>query len=89
MTFDEPDLEAFPCLGLAYRALEAGGTMPAVMNAANETAVELFLNRKIPFHRIPGIAGEQMDGHSPVPADTLDVILEADRETRERVLRAY
>lgn len=89
LTFDEPDLAAFPCLRLAYRALEEGGTMPAVMNAANEIAVALFLDRKIPFYRIPGIIEEQTDGHSPVPADTLEAILGADRETRERVLRGY
>lgn len=89
LTFDEPDLSVFPCLGLAYRALDEGGTMPAVMNAANEIAVALFLDRKIPFHKIPGIIEKQMDEHNPVPADTLDVIREADRETRERVLREY
>jgi len=89
LTFDEPDFEAFPCLGLAYRALEAGGTMPAVMNAANEIAVALFLDKKISFDTIPGIIEAQMAAHTPVTADTLDVILAADRETRERVLRAY
>jgi len=89
LTFDEPDIEAFPCLGLAYRALEEGGTMPAVMNAANEIAVALFLDGKIPFYRIPAIIEEQMAIHEPVPADILEGILRADRETRERVLRAY
>lgn len=89
LTFEEPDTGAFPCLNLAYRALAAGGTMPAVMNAANEIAVGLFLEGKIPFDRIPGIIEEQMAAHTPVPADTLDVILEVDRITRVRVLDAF
>lgn len=63
--------------------------MPAVMNAANEIAVGLFLEGKISFDRIPGIIEEQMAAHTPVPADTLDVILEADRVTRVRVLDAF
>lgn len=88
LTFEAPDMDAFPCLGLANRALEAGGTMPAVMNAANEVAVGLFLDHKISLDRIPAIIEEQMTRHTPVPADSLDSILMADRETRDRVLRA-
>lgn len=88
LTFEAPDRDSFPCLGLAYEALRAGGTMPAVLNAANEVAVGLFLDHKIPFRSIPAIVREQMEGHAPVPSDSLDAILTADRETRERILSA-
>lgn len=82
LTFEEPDIGRFPCLALAYRALCEGGTMPAVLNAANEVAVEAFLGGKIPINRIWEIIGEVMDAHEAVSASTLDAVLSADRWAR-------
>jgi 1-deoxy-D-xylulose-5-phosphate reductoisomerase len=65
LTFEEPDLERFPSLALAYEAGRAGGTMPAVMNAANEVAVAAFLAGKIGFTAIPEIVSTVMHEHSP------------------------
>ncbi len=63
LTFNEPDMGSFPCLAYAYEALEHGGTMPAVLNAANEVAVEAFLNKEIGFMDIPAIIKKSMEGH--------------------------
>ena len=65
LEFFEPDLEKFPCLRLAYRALRAGGTAPAALNAANEVAVEAFLNNGIAYQEIPQIIESVLDAHSP------------------------
>lgn len=83
LTFHGPDAETFPCLGFAYEALKAGGTMPAVLNAANEIAVNAFLGRRIDFGRIPVIIREVMDRHDARKADTLEAVIEADRWARE------
>jgi 1-deoxy-D-xylulose-5-phosphate reductoisomerase len=83
LTFQGPDREAFPCLSLAYSALEAGGTMPAVLNASNETAVQAFLDGIVRFTDIPAIIKKVMDSHAPQRADDIAVILEADRWARE------
>lgn len=64
MTFEKPDLETFRCLDLAYSALETGGSLPAVMNSANEKAVELFLDRKIGFNDIPVLIENTMNEHA-------------------------
>jgi 1-deoxy-D-xylulose-5-phosphate reductoisomerase len=64
LTFNEPDMESFPCLKYAYEALEAGGTMPAALNAANEVAVEAFLDEKIGFMDIPAIIKKTMEEHA-------------------------
>jgi len=61
LSFEKPDYTAFPCLQLAYRALESGGNMPCILNAANEIAVEAFLSMQIGFNRIPDIIEECMD----------------------------
>lgn len=82
MTFLRPDLDKFECLALAYRALRDGGTAAAVMNAANEVAVELFLSRRIPFSNIPRMIGKTMDHFPVVRSPDLDTILEADRSAR-------
>ena len=87
MTFLRPDPSRFPCLGLALRALTAGGTAPAALNAANEVAVGLFLGGKIPFLAIPDMIAEALDAHRPVHQVTLDEIVRADRETRESMAR--
>jgi 1-deoxy-D-xylulose-5-phosphate reductoisomerase len=78
LTFLEPDLEKFPCLELAYQALKMGGTAPAVLNAANETAVNAFLERQISFTRIEKVVGETLNQHNIKSTPNLDDILMAD-----------
>jgi 1-deoxy-D-xylulose-5-phosphate reductoisomerase len=82
LTFEEPDLERFPALELARRAGETGGTLPAVLNAANEIAVEAFVNRKINFPQITETVRRVMDAHQPVAHPGLEQILEADAWAR-------
>ncbi len=82
MTFFEPDRDRFPCLQLAFDALKEGGTIPAVMNAANEVAVAKFLKNEISFMDIPNIISEAMKKHSNKANPSLEEIVEADRETR-------
>ena len=77
-TFEEPDLERFPSIELARRAGTIGGTLPAVLNAANEIAVEAFVNRKINFPQIFETVRQTMDAHKVVSHPTLEQILEAD-----------
>ncbi len=81
LTFTAPDETKFPALRLARYAVNAGGTMPAVMNAANEAAVALFLDRKIPYLEIARRVEKTMEQHTPLPP-TLENILEADRKAR-------
>ena len=80
--FEAPDLDRFPCIALAYSALEAGGTMPTVLNAANEEAVKAFIAERICLTDIPRIIEEVMAQHSPHPALDLETVLEADRAAR-------
>jgi 1-deoxy-D-xylulose-5-phosphate reductoisomerase len=87
LEFLEPDREKFPCLDLAYRALRAGGTVPAVLNAANEVVVESFLDGAIPFVRIPEIIETVLDAHSRSEAENLETILAADGWAREETRR--
>jgi 1-deoxy-D-xylulose-5-phosphate reductoisomerase len=82
-TFEAPDLERFPCLKYAYLAVKAGGTMPTVLNAANEITVSEFLNEKIPLFEIPSIISTVMEKHEIIPNPTLDDIFEADKWARE------
>jgi 1-deoxy-D-xylulose-5-phosphate reductoisomerase len=82
LTFEEPDPERFPALELARRAGEAGGTLPAVLNAANEVAVDAFLNRQISFPEIPALVGRTMARHQVVAHPTLDQIIAADAWAR-------
>jgi 1-deoxy-D-xylulose-5-phosphate reductoisomerase len=77
LTFREPDLEKFPCLALAVEACETGMTMPAVLSAANEVAVDAFLNGRIGFRRIGEVVQHAMHEHTPVPSPRLSDILEA------------
>ena len=84
LTFEEPDLEAFPLLALARDAGEAGGTAPCAFNAANEVAVELFLSGRLPFLGIAETVGRTLDGWDRGPAETLDELVAADAEARER-----
>ena len=78
LTFEEPDPEKFPALNLARRAGETGGTLPAVLNAANEIAVEAFVNHKITFPQITETVQRIMDAHRVILHPTLDQILGAD-----------
>src|SRR5262245_10004941 len=84
LEFDVPDRERFPCLGLAYRALERGGSATAVLNAANEEAVAAFLDGRIPFTAIPESVGEVLDDHPAAPVARLEDVLEADAWARAR-----
>ena len=84
LDFLEPDHERFPCLGLAYRALRAGDTFPVVLNAANEVAVETFLEGKLGFTSIPRVIERTMNGHSPDGVLTIDVIRRVDAWAREK-----
>ena len=83
LTFDAPDHDKFPSLRLGYRAAEAGGTMGAVLNAANEAAVELFTARRIPFPAVFDIVARVMDRHAVVAEPTLDELLRADAWARQ------
>ncbi len=84
LTFEPPDFDKFPCLMLAYQALEGGGTLPAVLNAANEVAVEAFLQGKIGFDRIPHVVASTMDGHKARPLRGVEDVLEVDRWAKEK-----
>ncbi len=84
LTFEAPDLNKFPCLDLAYTACQTGGTLPAVLNAANEMAVQAFLKQRIPFVKIPEIIGKTMEKHTVVTYPAFDDILESDRWAREQ-----
>ena len=83
LNFEAPDFKRFPCLGLAYQALAAGGSTPAILNAANEVAVESFLKRRMPFTAIPVMIEKVMQSVSRKDIATLEDVLEADREARE------
>ena len=83
LDFGLPDRELFPCLELAYRALRNGGTLPCVLNAANEVAVDAFLNGTLPFTEIAHVIAETMNAHQPMDVDTLETVLEADRWARD------
>jgi 1-deoxy-D-xylulose-5-phosphate reductoisomerase len=82
LTFEPPDLERFPCLGLAFQALAAGGDLPAVLNAANEVAVAAFLQGAIPFLAIPEVISRAMAAHTVQPLTSLEQVLAVDQQTR-------
>ena len=84
LTFQEPDLNRFPCLKLAFAACKEGGTMPAVLNAANEVAVQAFLDNRIPFGGIARLVNQAMEEHALDPGAELEAILEADAWARRR-----
>ena len=88
LTFQRPDLDRFPCLGLAFAAGEAGGTHPAVLNAANEVAVGAFLYERIPFPGIAEAVGETLSDHRAVSQPDLSAILDADTWARRRAEQA-
>ena len=78
LSFEKPDTEKFPCLDLAYYAGKKGGTAPAVLSAANDVAVELFLNNKIKFYDIPKIISKVLKNHRFIKTPTLEQILESE-----------
>ena len=80
--FEEPDLERFPCISLAYRALKTGGTLPAAMNAANEEAVHAFIDERIALTDIARVIETVMSRHQTRPATDLEAVLDADRTAR-------
>ncbi len=83
LRFLPPDTKRFPCLRLAYEALERGLTYPAALNAANEVAVEAFLGRRIPFFAIPEILEEVLHRHDGAAVVDLETVMEADRNSRQ------
>jgi 1-deoxy-D-xylulose-5-phosphate reductoisomerase len=86
-TFQQPDLKKFACLGLAIQACQTGATLPAVMNAANEIAVEAFLTHKISFPEIPEIIQQTMSAHTVIASPSLENILNADQWSRSTAAR--
>lgn len=80
--FEEPDLDRFPCISLAYRALRTGGTLPAALNAANEEAVQAFIDEQISFPDIASVINLVMDQHQTVDVKDLDTVVAADQSAR-------
>ena len=83
LEFDTPGHDRFPCLGLAYRALRAGGSLPVVLNAANEVAVDAFLDGKLGFTAIPRVIERTMDAHGPTAVAALDAVRMVDAWARD------
>ena len=84
LTFFPPDPERFPCLKLAYRSIEIGETMPAILNAANEVAVNAFMEGSLKFTGIPSLIQRVMEDHEVKSVHTIEDILKADHWARER-----
>ena len=89
LEFFEPDLDRFPCLRLCIEAGELGGTAPAVVNAANEVAVEAFLEGRIAFSEIAELVAYSLHNHHPESANSIEIIEEADKAVRKNVLTDY
>lgn len=85
LTFLKPDTETFPCLNLAYQAIEKGGNMPTIMNAANEIAVEAFLKEKIGFLEIPEIIANAMNKYNFIAKADVNDFFETDKEVRDEL----
>jgi len=83
LSFEKPDFDRFPCLKYAYDAGKEGGTLPAVLNAANEISVNAFLNKKIKFNDIPIIIKKMIDSHNVIKNPALNEILEVDKKVKE------
>jgi len=89
LTFEEPDMDRFPCLSYAFEALHAGGTMPAVVSASNEVAVKYFLDEKIGYGDIAAVIKSTMNAHTPSPIRTVEDALKADlwaRQEAEKII---
>jgi 1-deoxy-D-xylulose-5-phosphate reductoisomerase len=87
LTFTEPDVSRFACLELAYAALRAGGTVPAVLNAANEIAVQAFLDGKIAFLGIADVIRRTVARHTPQPLEDIATVINADQWGRDEATR--
>jgi len=87
LTFEEPDLKRFPCLNLAYRALESGYPYPIVLNAADEVAVDLFLKGRLRFTQIPELIEETLNRSDFPPPGSVEEVIEIDERAREVALR--
>ncbi|GAH79461.1 unnamed protein product, partial [marine sediment metagenome] len=85
LTFEPPDLDTFPCLKLAIEAGKKGGTYPAVLCAADEVAVELFLSQGIKFTDIARLVGQALEEHQAISHPTVEEIMAADNWAREKV----
>jgi 1-deoxy-D-xylulose-5-phosphate reductoisomerase len=85
--FERPDLDRFPCLRLAYRALQAGGSAPILLNAANEVAVASFLERRLAFDRIPELVEEVLERVAAAPVQSLEDVLAADALARRTAMQ--
>ena len=83
LEFHAPDTDKFPCIGLAYQALDYGQTYPTALNAANEVAVRCFLDQSLPFSSISEVIDEVLNRHVPRAVEDLETVLEADREARQ------
>lgn len=86
LTFEQPDKETFTCLSLAFEAMAIGGSMPCVLNAANEVAVAAFLKDQIEFLEIPKLVKSSMDNHELISKPTLEQLIDVDLTIRKRVL---
>jgi 1-deoxy-D-xylulose-5-phosphate reductoisomerase len=86
LEFFPPDFDKFPCLRLAFEAGARGGTAPAVLNAANEAAVDLFLNDRIPFHRIPALLEDVLGRATIADLDSIETAVAADQWARHEVV---
>ena len=89
MTFEEPDLKKFKTISLAFQSARTGGTAPAVMNAANEIAVALFLQEKIRFDQIAVLIEETLTHHNVITRPTVANLLESDKWAREFLRKQY
>jgi 1-deoxy-D-xylulose-5-phosphate reductoisomerase len=87
LTFRPPDVEKFPCLKLAMEAADRGGTLPAVLNAANEVAVGAFLDNRLRFSEIPAVIRNVMQRHEEVDSPGLERLLEADQWARRTAVQ--
>lgn len=87
-TFERPDLDKFECLKIAFETIKSGKTYPIVMNAANEVAVNMFLNGKIGFYGISDTIRKSLDKHNPITDFSLDDIFEIDKITRQEIFKS-
>ena len=89
LTFDRPDMGSFRCLSLAYDALKAGGSLPAVYSIADDAAVELFLSGSVAFSEIPDIIGNAMERHADAVCCSVDEILSLDAEIKKEIMASF
>jgi 1-deoxy-D-xylulose-5-phosphate reductoisomerase len=83
LQFLEPDFDRFPCLALAFEAAKAGGTTPAILNAANEVAVAAFLEQRLPYLQIANVVRDTLSAIQSVPASSIEIVLGADAQARQ------